>query len=156
MGKTPLKTQLEAAFGLSIVHISSVAGGDIAASYVLTTQSGRFFAKCLDAAAGRDMLEAEAEGLRAIESTGCLRVPKIVGCAGLDSGACLLMEYISVSQGKEESYAALGRGLAKMHRVSSSSFGWTRPNYIGSLPQQNTPNPELGSILCPMPAIATI
>ena len=40
------------------------------------------------------------------------------------------------------SYAALGRGLAQMHQQGSSGYGWSGPNYIGSLPQQNTPNPD--------------
>src|SRR5690606_30251837 len=33
----------------------------------------------------------------------------------------------------------LGRGLAALHRFGAASFGLDQPNFIGSLPQDNTP-----------------
>ena len=138
----PLKDQLEDAFGLGIERMSRARGGDIAASYLLETQHGRFFAKCMADREGWNILKAEVEGLRAIGETRTIKVPNVLGTAALQSGGCLLLEYIPVGQGSMESFVSLGRGLAQMHRTTAPEFGWPNPNYIGSLPQENTPSPD--------------
>lgn len=133
-----LRKSLETTFALEIASMRPVGGGDIARAYLLDTDSGPVFAKMLEAPEGLDMLMAEREGLRAISHTNTLNVPRVLGCEPIPSGSCLLLEYIPPGSESRSSSEALGRGLARMHQVSSASFGWHRPNYIGRLPQENT------------------
>lgn len=97
------------------------------------------------------MFEAEAEGLRALREAGPVTVPEPLAW---DEGspAWLLMEYVAPGADDVRG-AALGRGLAAIHRSEAPSnpsatpqqraaagrgrFGWSRDNWIGSLPQQN-------------------
>lgn len=96
------------------------------------------------------MFEAEAEGLRALREAGPVKIPEPLAW---DEGspAWLLMEYVAPGADDVRG-AALGRGLAAIHRSETSSkppaspleqaraqgpFGWSRDNWIGSLPQQN-------------------
>ena len=135
-----LKGQLEEAFDLRIEQLSRATGGDIADSYFVKTKSQQFFAKFMGHSKGLDMLKAEAEGLQAIQKNQALKVPTVIGCAPIDSGGCLLLEYIPTGPGIEGSFETLGRGLAQMHQETAGRFGWHRSNYIGSLPQENTPH----------------
>ena len=138
MASPDLKTALEEAFRLEIQKMRPVRGGDIAGAYLLDTDEGPIFAKVLESPHGLDMLMAEKEGLRAISHTHTLSTPGVLGCAPTQSGSCLLLEYILPGAESRSSSEALGRGLARMHQVTGPFFGWYRPNYIGSLPQENT------------------
>ncbi|MEJ2583596.1 MAG: fructosamine kinase family protein [Robiginitalea sp.] len=129
---------LQNSFSLHIREIRPLGGGDIAKSYLLNTSKGPVFAKIMDASKGLQMLQAEREGLQAISNTDTLMVPEVLGCDSTPAGSCLLLEYIPPGSGSRDSSKALGRGLARMHQASATSFGWHRSNYIGSLPQENT------------------
>jgi len=85
------------------------------------------------------MFEAEAEGLRAIQASGSLRVPTPV-CWGIgQDSAYLVLEFIDLARAAgAKTHAELGRGLAKLHRTTADGFGWHRDNTIGSIPQINT------------------
>ena len=137
MGADPLKAALENAFDLTVLELVPVRGGDIAKSFRLQTPEGPFFAKILDSPEGLQMLQAEAEGLKAISGTNTLKVPEVLGVVPLGSGGCLLMEYISPGTESRATSEALGRGLAQMHQATAPAFGWKQSNYIGSLPQEN-------------------
>jgi fructosamine-3-kinase len=64
-----------------------------------------------------------------------LRIPRAVcwGVAGRQ--AFLVLEHLEL--GGSGSAAALGEGLAALHRVTADQFGWYRDNTIGSTPQRN-------------------
>ena len=128
---------LEGVFGLRILEHQPVRGGDIARSYLLQTSGGPFFVKILEGPRAYDMLTAEAEGLTALKAPGVIPVPEVYRCAKTGFGAALLMEYIPTSHGSDASQEALGRSLALLHQSGSDAFGWSRNNYIGSLPQNN-------------------
>lgn len=138
MASKDLIRTLERLFKLRINGHQSVSGGDIAKSYTLNTSLGVLFLKVLDGPLAYEIFAAEADGLEALKKAGALSVPKLHGCARTDSGAALLMEYIQPANGSNSSRESLGRGLALMHRTTSSTFGWHRDNFIGSLPQKNT------------------
>lgn len=142
MARSDLVNALEDTFGLHIRQMRPVGGGDIASSYLLDTTQGEVFAKILDAPEGFRMLQAEQDGLKAISRTNTLEVPGVLGCAPIPQGACLLLEYIPPGTGSQAASEALGRGLAAMHRATAPTFGYPRPNFIGSLPQKNNENPS--------------
>ena len=127
------------------VHLSApdaVGGGCINQTYRLPSSIGDLFVKLNDAS-GLDMFEAEAEGLRELGQAAGLRVPQPLcwGCSG--GQAYLVMEYLQL--GGRGDGAALGEGLAGLHRISAERFGWHRDNTIGSTPQVNR---QEGDWLC--------
>jgi len=83
------------------------------------------------------MLEAEADGLEAIAQTGTVRVPEVVGSGAANGQAFLVLEHLALEHGGTAAGAALGRGLAALHRVHGPRFGWHRDNTIGTTMQVN-------------------
>ena len=128
---------LERIMGRQILGHKPVGGGDIAASYLLQTAQGPVFAKMLRGSGAYDILTAEAEGLAALKKAGAISVPALYHCEKTDFGAALLMEYIPRGAGSDASQETLGRSLALLHQSTHDAFGWSRNNYIGSLPQNN-------------------
>jgi fructosamine-3-kinase len=92
-------------------------------------------------AAFTPMLEAEADGLRALASTGTITVPRVRLCGTQEEVAFLVLSWLEFGDGNRG--AELGRALAAMHRRSAPCgpnrlrYGWYRDNYIGGTPQQN-------------------
>ena len=116
--------------------ISSVGGGCINETYRIEGNGQRFFVK-LNIADGLDMFAAEAAGLQEIYGSRTLRVPVPV-CWGKNRfKAWLVLEYLAMGGVSAGDAAALGSGLAAMHRLSSEKFGWERENTIGATPQIN-------------------
>ncbi len=94
-----------------------------------------YFVK-LNTASRADMFAAEALGLRELQGSHTLRVPEPV-CWGDDGeSAYLVLEDLQL--GGHGDLAALGEGLAAMHRVTRERFGWDTDNTIGSTLQINT------------------
>jgi len=88
------------------------------------------------------VLEAEAEGLRALASASAIRVPAVLG-AGLAAGCTwLALEWLDLESPTPCSEARLGEFLAQQHRTTSARFGWHRSNNIGPTKQVNDPDPD--------------
>lgn len=85
-----------------------------------------------------DMFAAEAAGLQEIEKAQAIRVPHVI-CSGVEKNqSYLVLENLSLAAGGADSAKRLGQQLARMHKVTSQQFGWSRDNTIGSTPQINT------------------
>ncbi|MGM0953208.1 MAG: fructosamine kinase family protein [Pseudomonadota bacterium] len=86
-----------------------------------------------------DALDCEAEGLRllraALADTGCtaVAVPDVISVSPQE----LVMEQIHARPAKPELMAALGEGLARLHRQPHEYYGLDHNNYIGLMPQKN-------------------
>jgi fructosamine-3-kinase len=120
----------------AIAQCTEVGGGCINRGFRVSGASQRYFVK-LNRAGRRDMFDAEADGLRAIEHTGAVRVPRAV-CTGEDERDCwLVLEYLELGRGTAGTMGELGRRLAAMHRSTAERFGWHRDNTIGATPQHN-------------------
>ncbi|HKU37138.1 MAG TPA: fructosamine kinase family protein, partial [Polyangiales bacterium] len=136
----PLAAKVGALLGEAVVRTEPVSGGDINSAYALTLQGGRkLFAKT-HASALPQMFVREAEGLRWLAEARALRVPEVLAASEADElgPACLVLEYIQPG-GRGAAYAeAFGRGLAALHQSGAPSFGFATPNYLASLPQDNT------------------
>jgi fructosamine-3-kinase len=108
------------------------------------------------------MFQAEADGLNALAAPGALRVPEVIAWGGegtLAEPGWLLLEFVSRGPPGDGYGRRVGEGLARLHTsatrgsVASAAsgagpekpgrdrdellFGWHRPNFIGSLPQEN-------------------
>jgi fructosamine-3-kinase len=112
-----------------------VGGGCISPAARIEAVSGdRWFLKW--AGAGEtppDFFTSQAEGLRALEGAGTVRVPRVIAAAE----CWLLLEWLDGGPARGSTWSRLGEGLAALHRVRGVRFGWPADNYIGSLPQPN-------------------
>jgi len=106
------------------------------ALYRVTTDRGHVLLK-LAAPAHGPMLEAEAQGLAALRDAHALAVPACIDCAVVADVAYLALEWIEFVAPAPLDHAALGRGLAAQHRITSTAFGWSCDNWLGATPQQN-------------------
>jgi fructosamine-3-kinase len=113
----------------------STGGGCINQTMRVRYGAGSYFIK-LNTASRADMFAAEALGLRELQGSHTLRVPEPV-CWGDDGeSAYLVLEDLQLDSHGD--LAALGEGLAAMHRVTRERFGWDTDNTIGSTLQRNT------------------
>jgi fructosamine-3-kinase len=135
----------ETATPFELTGESPVAGGYIHTALALEGEGRdgavRYFAKACERSR-EAMLEAEADGLEAIEQAGALRVPRRI-VRGHDGGhAWLVLEWLDLVPLGSLSAARLGAGLAAQHRIERPAFGWPRDNFIGASPQANGPGAD--------------
>lgn len=98
----------------------------------------RLFRKRLPAAQ-LPRLEAEVEGLAALAPVaGELVLPRVLGWGLVAGGtqAELRLEWLDLGGDGPDGWAALGEGLAQMHRrARGAAFGWQGDRFIGAGPQ---------------------
>jgi len=113
-----------------------VGGGCINRAVRLKGRTLSFLVK-LNRADRLPMFEAEAAGLEAIRRSGALRSPRPVASGVEGTSAWLALEFIDLARPRAATAAALGTGLAALHRTLAPRFGWERDNTIGAAPQPN-------------------
>lgn len=127
-----INRKVEDLIGEKITSSNAVGGGCIADSRIIKTESGNtYFLKTLSGAPG--MFVNEAHGLLEIAKPNCIRVPKVV----LGDDDFLLLEYINQKGKSSTFFTDFGAAFAKMHKHTSSEYGFFEDNYIGSTPQYN-------------------
>ena len=158
-GSDPLAPWLAERLGVAMVERRSVSGGCIHQAWCLRmADGGRLFAKtnhstCLA------LLEAEADGLQALQTVArkipakqdaatTLVIPAPLALAVVGDQAVLVLEWLELGSGAgsktsdgAKQWRAFGQALAALHRHSletaSSGYGWNRDNYIGAGAQPN-------------------
>ncbi len=111
-----------------------MGGGCINQAWSLEGNGQRYFVKT-NSAQLSDMFEAEADGLKELESAHALRVPHPVTTGTAQGEAFLVLEFIEM--GGQGDPTRMGQALAEQHRKTAGRFGWSRDNTIGSTPQHN-------------------
>ncbi len=114
----------------------SVGGGCINQAVRVEYGDSSYLVK-LSSAGQVEMFVAEALGLQELQQCSELRIPEPLCWGDNGQSSWLVMEYLDL--GGRGDAAALGAGLASMHRITRPAFGWVRDNTIGSTPQINTP-----------------
>ncbi len=130
------------AFGNGIVLNNSTptAGGCINNSLRLATNRGVYFLKWNPSIPG-DMFEKEAKGLELLRNAGELKIPQVITWGKLEEKNYLLLENIEAAPLSRDYWEDFGRSLASLHKNHTySNYGLDHDNYIGSLPQNNSPN----------------
>ncbi|MEY3964048.1 MAG: hypothetical protein RLZZ106_1303 [Cyanobacteriota bacterium] len=135
--------------GLELAAMQPVGGGCIHSAWRLELRDGsQRFAKT-NRAALMPVLEAEADGLAALDAATRLdltaaprpAIPKPLALAELEGEAVLLLSWLELGGSSQQGWRELGQGLARLHRSSLGSgdgrFGWHQSNFIGSGPQHN-------------------
>jgi fructosamine-3-kinase len=122
----------------AIANTKSVSGGCINQGYRVSSKDRTYFVKLNDVSKV-EMFAAEALGLKQIYATKTITVPQPV-CWGIAANySYLVLQWLDLGGGSNQSWTEMGRQLAAMHRVGTSKdFGWERNNTIGSTPQINT------------------
>ncbi|MEM8733623.1 MAG: fructosamine kinase family protein [Planctomycetota bacterium] len=128
-------------------RISPCHGGCISVAECFELEDvGKYFVKSMskshsDAAA---ILDAEVDGLLALEQAEALRVPKVLARHRIESestASCeelLVLEYLEQGRPAAGFFESFGRRLADLHRSSETvEFGWRQDNFIGRSPQYN-------------------
>jgi fructosamine-3-kinase len=134
--------------GRRIVSAEPVAGGCINHGARVRWDDGRTDFLKWNRRAPVGMFQAEADGLtalrRSVEECGAaLAVPEVLGFGGVREGTWLLCTWIGRGPGGAAVDERLGEGLATLHDApATSSFGWHRGNWIGSLAQTNDPDDD--------------
>jgi len=120
-----------------------VYGGDINHAARFAVNGTRYFVKW-SREAPASMFPAEADGLRRLSEAGEIRIPAVIAL-GEAEGACpayLALEWIETDgSATDATMEDFGARLAALHRHTTSQHGLERDNFIGLLPQRNTPDP---------------
>jgi fructosamine-3-kinase len=121
-----------------IVRTEPVAGGDInEARRVELADKTLVFVKS-HSAPPPGMYAAEAAGLAWLRE-GPLRVPRVIAVGD----TFLALEWLELGHRDRHSEEQLGRGLAQLHALGAKTFGLDRGNYLATIPQDNTPEPDI-------------
>ncbi len=126
------RRELADALGTGVVSADAIAGGDINDAFRVHLADGRTVFVKSHASAPPGMFAAEARGLDWLREARAMRIPEVVAIAE----SWLALEWIDLA-GRPES-AAFGRALATLHRMAAPRIGLDAPNYLASLPQDNT------------------
>lgn len=138
-----LRLALEEALRVRISGAEPVGGGMICEAARVRTADGDIFVKWRADPPPR-FFTAEADGLSRIAATKAIRVPAVL--AHQDEGvAFLALEWIEPGgpRNMERIAERLGRELAALHRSTLNDrpwFGLEHDNYLGAIPQVNTPH----------------
>ncbi|MBQ0945460.1 fructosamine kinase family protein [Ideonella sp. 4Y16] len=100
-------------------------------------QGARLFIKTLPQARAA-VLDAEADGLRALAAARALRVPAVAGVFLHEGTAVLALEWLDLKPLGDAGGAAFGAALAALHTAEAPArYGWSRGNWLGATPQDN-------------------
>jgi fructosamine-3-kinase len=127
--------ELAAALGADVTSAEPVSGGDINEAFRVRLADGRVVFVKSHSRAPSGMFAAEADGLDWLRAAP-LRVPAVLAYAD----DWLALEWLELA-GRPQ-LSALGAGLAHLHRLGADAFGLSRPNYLATLEQDNTSEPD--------------
>jgi fructosamine-3-kinase len=130
--QSSVRIGVERALGARVERVTALSGGDINQAFRVELSDGRAVFVKTNEAPPPDMYPAEAHGLGWLSEAKALAIPQVLAV----SPAFLVLELLDgrPAGGFDE---ALGRGLAELHRFGAPSFGLSRDNFIGRLPQTN-------------------
>jgi protein-ribulosamine 3-kinase len=138
-----LARALERRFGRKITQSSRLSGGEINDAYRIELEDGqRWFVKS-NPDAPATLFPAEARGLEWLRAARAIRLPEVVAPTDAqEKPRYLVLELLEPGRPGPDFDQALGQRLAALHRAECAEFGLDHPNFIGSLPQENTPEPS--------------
>lgn len=117
------------------IHDISTGGGHRA--FMISDGKRRFFVKVNDKYL-LDNFEAEAEGLKHFHQVNLFRVPQLICIGTVSEHSFLVLEYINLTDGNEQSWFEFGHKLALLHQSHTQQmYGWQEDNFIGLTYQPN-------------------
>ncbi|MEM1220005.1 MAG: fructosamine kinase family protein [Bacteroidota bacterium] len=119
-----------------------VFGGDIAQSYKLTTNRGAVFLKYVSTSTLPYSLRVEAEGLAALRRSKTIAVPVVLHQGNLPAYSYLALPWLQAGPLPAAAGFSFGQAMASLHQTIGPFSGWEKPNLLGRLAQNNTPNTD--------------
>ncbi|PCE64552.1 fructosamine kinase family protein [Sediminicola luteus] len=115
-----------------------LSGGDTTQAFLLVGKNGRYFLKTSPHPDSLALLQTEAEGLHALNTTQTIAIPKVIALERIGAQPFLVLEYIESKKPEPSDFEKLGHNLAALHTAECrNDFGAASDNFIGSLPQSN-------------------
>lgn len=124
---------IERALGQKVLNATAIGGGCISNSQKVETSDGVYFCKLATSATSIFREEAASLSAIAAASVAEIRVPNVIHA----DDHCLILEWIDSGEPQKDFWTRFGRGLAQLHRIEQSEFGFTLNNHIGQTPQAN-------------------
>lgn len=121
------------------VHVQPLGGGSINDAYRMEIAGNSVFCKTNSATKFPHLFSREKEGLQLLAQTG-IKTPAVIGCFEEEGQQVLLLEWIREGERNTAFWQTFGEQLAMLHQKRSSRFGLENNNYMGSVPQSNTPH----------------
>lgn len=129
--------------GKKIIGFKTISGGGFVSTNQIKLENGYFY--FLKSGEGEpDTFIKEANGLKEIRKTGCIRVPEVY----ITDSEFILMEYIQPGRIENDFFSRFGSQLAQLHKQTSLKFGFKEDNYLGETPQLNVPQSSEGTNWC--------
>jgi fructosamine-3-kinase len=121
------------------VQFTAVGGGSINHSYRVKVGNNLFFCKINHAKQLPYLFNREQHGLQLLAQQKVIRIPRVMATGLVDHYQVLLLEWIEQGLKTEQFWTRFGEQLAALHHTAGDRFGLDTDNYMGSLPQRNTP-----------------
>jgi fructosamine-3-kinase len=130
---TSILAEVATAIGASIARATPIGGGDINDAFRVELADKRAIFVKHHESPPPGMFAAEARGLAWLAEPGAIRVPRVIATGD----TWLALEWLEPGERRRDFGAALGRGLAALHRSGAPAFGLDHDNFIAVLPQDN-------------------
>ncbi len=125
-------------FPITSIKCMPVGGGSINHTYRMTLNADRhYFLKVNEIDKFPGMFDEERIGLEMLESPKVIRVPAVIGNPLVNNEQILVLEWIDQGARTSIFWKQFGEQLAALHMVQNDLFGFTRNNFMGTLPQSN-------------------
>ena len=122
---------------IRVLGINRVSGGCINKAARIRTNLGDCFLKWNSNKESGSMFDLEARGLQLLRDAKAMNVPEVIFVAQFETNEFICLEFIDKGIPENNFWVDFGKSLAVLHSNSSSEFGLSYNNYIGSLKQTN-------------------
>ena len=120
----------------TLIEFQENSGGCISNVYKLITSKGDYLLKW---SKGEISFLVEQKWLELLNEKSRLKVPAVFGSGCISNIHYIFMEYLEHKPATSLFWENLGRGLSELHQNRAETFGLAYDNFIGALPQMNTP-----------------
>lgn len=136
-----LQETLSEKFGaVTDLRLQSIGGGSINETYRITFSNRTLFCKINSATKFPHLFVKESKGLQLLAAQNKIKTPSVIDCFEAEGYQVLLLEWVQEGERTERFWRRFGEQLAALHQVSKEYYGLNEDNYMGSVPQQNTPH----------------
>ena len=122
------------------VRLHTIGGGSINDTYHVLFNREPLFCKVNSATKFPHLFLSEKRGLQLLARQNIVNTPTVIDHFEADGYQFLLLQWVPEGERTERFWKKFGEQLAALHRVSHPHHGLNETNYMGSVPQQNTPN----------------
>lgn len=124
---------------VTITDVQAIGGGSINITQRIVTNQGSFFCKQNSAQKFPNLFQKESTGLQHLQQQGVIATPDVIFVDEFEEAQVLVLEWIESGIKTNNFWKTFGEQLAALHRCTHPLHGFKKDNYMGSVPQRNTP-----------------